>query len=245
MMIPKSTCRMTRATISTSLIGHARCSAPQGQVTTYMIRHAITGTVSFSYLPRALECLIKGNSFDDVKGTLETASLPGVLIMFAFPLASLSGTVDFTTLPSTLTYFGINANQFSGGCDLTKLPSGLEELRISKNKLSGEISLSSLPDRLDTCLLDSNSLSGPLDLEHLPDSLKILHIGWNGFTGKFSLRNQPSALDVLDAKWTRFDATAVVGADIKANVSLQYSGVSQVVDENGIAHRRSFSYTRG
>ena len=112
--------------------------------------------------------------------------------------------------------------------------------------MSGTIGLCYVPPKVK--LLEINSgggskLTGQINLAHLPDGLRYILLRNNQLTGSLSITNVPPNMCFIDMQFNNFNSVAVVHSKTHANIKLQESGVTSVVDENGkeLDSKRFFS----
>ena len=65
--------------------------------------------------------------------------------------------------------------------------------------------------------------------------MEELYLAKNDLSGSFVAKRVPQGLFTIDARGNNFNAVAVVESETHANINLQESGVTSVVDENGKA----------
>ena len=71
-----------------------------------------------------------------------------------------------------------------------------------------------------------------MDFAHLPKNVKRVFLQNNKLTGSRVIKKLPQWMEVVDVRGNNFNAIAVVGSKARANIKLQGSAVSSVVDEN-------------
>ena len=146
----------------------------------------------------------------------------------------LSGKINLTKLPNGIASLSLNNNQFTGEIDLTNLPSGLESLYLTNNQFTGELDLTHLPGGMQKLHLNDNQLTGEIDLTHLSDGMGYLTADNNRLTGSLVIKNLPPRISLIDMRGNHFNAIAVVEPKKHIAVKLKGSGVTSVVDENGM-----------
>ena len=145
----------------------------------------------------------------------------------------LTGSIDLSQLPEDMEVMRLNENQLTGEIDLTHLPSGMRTLFLQNNNLTGEIDLTQLPERMRCLYLGYNQLTGEIDLTLLPDEMKYLFLQINQLTGSLVIQRVPPRMKIIDLRRNRLNDIGVVDSQVHANIKLEESGVTSVVDENG------------
>ena len=193
----------------------------------------IRGTINLEILPGSIGTLQCVSPL--VCGTLETSKLPHSLIYLEINCTKMSGAVDLTSLPRDSVHIDLSGNRFSGSCNLTALPNEIEKLLLSKNYFSGSVRLDKLPLGIETICLDANQLCGTLSFAGLPSSLRDLNLDYNKFCGELRITSPSPMLTNVSVEDNEFDATAVLHHAFRA-ISLDFSGVEVILDENGGPH---------
>ena len=117
--------------------------------------------------------------------------------------------------------------------DLTQLPDRMQELHRNNNKFTGEIDLTQLPHGIISLHLYTNQFTGEMDFTHPPHGMIYLYLENNQLSGSFAIKRLPPGIRHNNARGNNFNAVVVVGSETRANISLQDSGVTSVIDENG------------
>ena len=172
----------------------------------------------------------------NLSGSLELCYVPPkvkFLIISSCGTSKLTGSVDLSQLPDRIYGFSLSDNQLTGEIDLTRLPERIHGLSLEKNQLTGEINLSNLPDEMDFLNLESNHFTGEIDFTHLPGGMKYLSLENNQFTGSLVMKRLPHNIRAIDVRKNFFHAVAVVDSQTRAQIQLDGSGVTSIVDENG------------
>ena len=148
----------------------------------------------------------------------------------------LNGTLQLPFVPPKVIAVELAWKKLTGSADLTRLPQVMRTLHLHNNELSGSIDLSQLPDSMRHLHLSGNSFSGSIDLTHLPEGMMELSLDRNQFSGSFIAKNlPPSRFCVISARKNQFNDIAVVESQTLAEILLSDSGISSVVEENGIS----------
>ena len=182
---------------------------------------------------RVIEIDLDGKN---LSGSLELCYVPPkveFLIISSCGTSKLSGSVDLEQLPDRIYGLSLSDNQLTGELDLTRLPERMHGLSLEKNQLTGEINLSNLPDEMDFLNLESNHFTGEIDFTHLPGGMKYLSLENNQFTGSLVMKRLPHDIRAINVRKNFFNAIAVVDSQTRAQIQLDGSGVTSVVDENG------------
>ena len=194
----------------------------------------IRGTINLEILPGSIGTLQCVSPL--VCGTLETSKLPHSLRFVEINNTQMSGAVDLTSLSIHSVHIDLSSNQFSGSCNLTALPNKIEKLLLSKNYFSGSVRLHKLPSGIETLCLDANQLCGTLSFAGLPSSLRDLNLDHNKFCGELRITSPLPMLTNVSVEDNEFDTIAVLHHAFRA-ISLDFSGVEVILDENGGPHR--------
>ena len=214
-----------------------------GNIFEVCLQRACDGTVCLEFFPESVDTIIISSN-GSLEGTLNTSKLPSRLEVCELDGNNFDGVVDMTKLPKALSSLSVAQNDFSGECDLTALPSGLEALNASENGFSGSLCLDSLPKRMRTLDVSCNCLSGSISLENLPESLEELQISANSLTGIVRLMKAGS-LGIIFAHSNLFSGEATIPREFasrQAHVTLSYTNITSVKDENGKVHPKENTF---
>ena len=74
---------------------------------------------------------------------------------------------------------------------------------------------------------------GEINLTQLPSRMGALYLAKNELSGPFVAKGVPRGLFTIDTRGNNFNAVAVVESKTHADIYLEESGVTSVVDENG------------
>ena len=215
----------------------------EGNIIEVSLQRACDGTVCLDFFPESVDTLIISSN-GSLEGTLSTAKLPNQLEVCDLDGNNFDGAIDMTKLPKALSSLSVAQNDFSGGLDLKALPSGLEALNASENGFSGSLCLDSLPQCMRTLDVSCNCLSGSISFENLPESLEELQISANSLSGIVRLMNAES-LGVIFAHSNLFSGEATIPRDFanrQAHITLSYTNITSVVDENGEVHPKENTF---
>ena len=202
----------------------------------YSIGH---GTLALNLIPHTVRNCRLCNSHtpgckDERKmfGTLDTATLPPVLLSINLSYNLYSSTLDLTCLPVELKSFDVRNNRFTGSCNLESLPATLRSLELANNRFSGSVCLTKLPVTLTTLWLRNNAFSGELCFANFPPKMIRCFLEENQFSGEFHFPHVRNENFMLYASENNFEGTAVIPAATR-EVRLQNTGVVAVVDIDG------------
>ena len=240
------------------------------QVVEFRATASLRGTLETSTLPTTLAVLnVQGNRFS---GTVDFTSLPATIVELDLSCNQFHGSCVLNSLPPVITIIRCNNNKLSGSLDLTKLPSNMQNLYLSNNQFTGEINLehlpaemlvlslarnqlsgsvvlNKLPEGITELNLRRNKFSGEICLDNYPESLKTLSIEFNAFCGKFTFLRALSHHQSMHAGFNKFDRVAVIHSANPANsifsVHVRYSGITTVLDENGVDRTSDYTYPYG
>ena len=172
-----------------------------------------------------------------LRGTLDTAALPPVLVDFQVPGNRLHGELDWKALPRKLEKLIICRNEFTGSCVLADLPDTLIILQAEKNKFSGVLNLEKLPAALKSLDLCQNELHGSIHIEGLPQSMGKIALKGNAFTGDLRIVDYPESLQTLAVEDNRLSGTAVL-SEVQGRPPhfLWNIGLSVAIEADGSFH---------
>ena len=179
-----------------------------------------------------------------ISGSVDLAFIPPHVICFGMDFLQSTGTLETSKLPRKIQEFDISQNKFHGTVEMAGLPDCLEELNISSNAFTGSVALDKLPAQITEVDLSNNMFSGSIDLNNLPERLSSLDISRNAFSGEFVLTKAPQTLDEIFANRNQFCGNAIVMRNCEVQVSLEETGVKEIVDENGKPHPKAEEFLR-
>ena len=192
------------------------------------------GSLELCYVPPKVKLLrITPWGKTELKGSLDLTRLPDGMEALSLHGNQLTEEIDLTRLPEGMLSLFLNENQLTGEVDLTQLPSRMECLAINTNQLTGEIDLTQLPDGMERLYLQKNQFSGKVDLTYLPGKMTLLSLENNHLSGFFVIKTLANGM-VINAQQNLFNDIAVVDSKVRAIIKLRGSGVTSVVDENGV-----------
>ena len=169
-------------------------------------------------------------------GTVAMEWLPPNTCKATFFGTNLRGTVETSSLPQSMQSFDITVNKLCGAFDLAGLPCKIEKLFLSLNAFSGSLALEALPETLREFEANDNSFSGSLTLNHLPEALFNLSLARNKVTGTICLKFIPISLRALNLRGNQFtqDKVTLKNANVdKIVLNLRETGISRVCNEAG------------
>ena len=210
------------------------CGDHERVIEIQIARFSLNGSLELCYVPpkvKVLEIFVFSNR--GLTGSIDLTRLPDGMEELNLRGHKLTGEVDLTQLPDGMNDLYLHNNQLTGEIDLTRLPDGMETLGLKNNQLTGEVDLTRLPDGMSELNLDNNNLTGEIDLTRIPEEMRELHIKNNQLSGSFVAKRVPRGMSTIDARGNNFNAIAVVDSKMHADIYLQESGVTSVVDENG------------
>ena len=169
----------------------------------------VSGSLELFYVPpKVNEIYVRSMFNSKLTGSVDLTRLPVGVNVLAFTDCRLTGKIDLTQLPNEMQFLDLQNNQLTGNIDLTRLPDEMRYMNLRENKLTGKIDLTQLPCGMQKLLLHNNQLSGPLVLKRLPPGMFI------------------------NVQGNNFNSVAVVDSEVHADINLQGSGVTSVVDKN-------------
>ena len=216
--------------------GSIKCDDDDRVIEILVFSDIASGSFDLRYVPPKVEALeIRPMTLcsSQLTGSVNLTGLPGGMEFLCLRSSRLTGEIDLTRLPEHIFRIDLPGNQLTGEIDLTQLPGRVEELSLGKNRLTGEIDLTQLPDEMCYLGLEGNRFTGDIDLTHLPEKMEYVVFSDNKLSGSLVLKHLPYETHYINAKGNNFNAVAVVHSKTHANIKLQESGVTSVVDENG------------
>ena len=81
---------------------------------------------------------------------------------------------------------------------------------------------------------ENNQFTGELDVINLPSAIEELHLENNHFSGSLVVKGVPRGLKRIDAWGNHLHALAVVYSEALSRFMLRKSGVTSLLDENGV-----------
>ena len=131
-------------------------------------RVSLNGSITFSMLPSQLQSLIMVGQHD-LRGPMDTTSLPETLLKFQIMSCGFHGTLDMGSLPRALCFFHVQNNEVTEIVNLRNLPEGLTKCRIQETNLThdtlivGKLGAGSTEIDLYRCGFENFKFADPAD----------------------------------------------------------------------------------
>ena len=131
-------------------------------------RVSLYGSIAFSMLPRQLQSLIMVGQHD-LRGPMDTTSLPETLLKFQIMSCGFHGTLDMGSLPRALCFFNVQNNEITEIVNLGNLPEGLTKCRVQETNLThdtlivGKLGAGSTEIDLYLCGFENFKFADPAD----------------------------------------------------------------------------------
>ena len=143
-------------------------------------------------------------------GTMDFQYVPPTVTHLNVSLMNMKGEIQTASLPRGLQTLKVNRNKLSGTFDAAGLPQRVQNVDISKNSLSGSLILDSLPTSLIEFIANANNFSGSINLGKLPPKLVKLNLSSNRLEGHLFLCNVPATLEEAEMHVNKFDTEKVI-----------------------------------
>ena len=127
------------------------------------------------------------------QGSMAFECIPPTVTKFFVQKNQLRGTIDTASLPASLKSFNVSENELSGEVDLTSLPASLERFHIEKNRFYGFVTLHKLPQSLYELGLARNWFTGNLKITKIPSGMKHMSFEFNRFEGDIMVSSLPDS----------------------------------------------------
>ena len=141
--------------------------------------HELEGTMRLEFLPFSIRCF--ESPYNNIEGTLDSASLPPSLLELMLRSNLFHGSVDVSGFSNKIGVIILFENSFSGCIDLPALPKQVRIFNIGANKFCGSLDLTSLSNELTLLRCEDNLFSGRIDLSHIPKGIRGIILNGNKF----------------------------------------------------------------